>query len=109
MKFVLGVDVGTTKVKAAILNTSGKVISFASGESKLNIHGNHVEQDPEEIWHSVVKAIRKITGDKHIKKGLLGLSLSTQGGTLIIVDKDNKPLRPGITWMDSRAVKRGKG
>lgn len=108
MKYVLGVDVGTTRVKAVVMDSSAKIISFAAGESKIDIQDNRVEQDPEEIWHSVIKVIRKITRDKRIKKGLSGLSLSTQGGTLIVVDKDNKPLRPAITWMDTRAIREGK-
>jgi sugar (pentulose or hexulose) kinase len=108
MRYVLGVDVGTTKVKAVVLDDANKVVSFASGESKLNIWGNYAEQDPEEIWHSVVKVIKKIIKHERIKKRLVSLSLSTQGGTVILVDKDNKPLRAAITWMDTRAIEEGK-
>jgi len=108
MKFTLGVDIGTTKVKAVILDRCGKIISFASGESKINIHGNRVEQNPEEIWRSLVKVIKNITRNKRIKQRLDGLSLSTQGGTLIFMSEKDRPLRPAITWMDTRAMDEGK-
>ncbi len=104
-KFKLGIDIGTTRVKAMVVDSENKIVSFAAEEIKLHARDDFVEQDPEEIWGSVVKVIRKAISKEYIKKGLSGLSLSTQGGTLILIDREGNNLRPAISWMDTRAIK----
>lgn len=104
-RYRLGIDIGTTRVKAIVVDAEGKIASFASEELKLYVRGSFVEQDPEEIWNAFIKVVRETTSKKDIKQNLAGLSLSTQGGTLILVGKDGKPLRRAISWMDTRALK----
>ncbi len=107
-KYRLGIDIGTSNIKAVITDFNGKIINFASQKNKLFIHNNFVEQEPDQIWNSVVKVIKKVTNEKFIKKNLVGISFSTQGGTIILLDKNKKPLRRAITWMDTRAIEENK-
>lgn len=104
-RYRLGIDIGTTRVKAIIVDAEGKIVNFASENIELYVRDSFVEQEPEEIWNTVVKVVRMITSKKGIKQNLAGLSLSTQGGTLIVTGKDGKPLRRAISWMDTRASK----
>lgn len=104
-RFRLGIDVGTTRVKAVVIDEKGDIVRFASQGLRLYAQDSCVEEDPEEIWDAVVKVVREVTADEKIKSGLVGLSLSTQGGTLILVDQEGRPLRRAITWMDTRALR----
>ncbi|MBC7326640.1 hypothetical protein H5T87_00805 [bacterium] len=102
-RFRLGVDVGTTRVKSAVVDENGNIVSFASYQIRLYIEGNRIEIDPEELWRAVVAVIKQTTSSDFIKENLIGLSLATQGGTLILLDEKNNPIRRAITWMDTRA------
>lgn len=107
MAYVLGIDVGTTRVKVVVVNEQGDVVSSGSADSRVMFGpGERAEQDPEELWASVVWAVRKATKD--IGDRIRGASLSTQGGTLIVMDGDGTPLLPAITWMDRRARPEGE-
>lgn len=68
-------------------------------------HAGWAEQRPEELWQAVVTAVDRVlerfSGNR---KDIRALSLSTQRDTLICTDKESRPLRNAITWMDSRSV-----
>jgi len=105
----LGIDVGTTATKTLLINQSGEVITLAQQRYEIiPSHNTWVEQDPEDWWDAVVKTVRKVVRGDETKKRIKGISLSTQGGTLIPVDLEGKPLRKAITWLDQRAGKQGK-
>ncbi len=104
MSFLLGIDIGTTATKTLLINQDGKVIALAQQEYDIiPSHNTWVEQNPEDWWDAIVKTIRRVVKDDEIKKRIKGISLSTQGGTLILVDLEGKPLRKAITWLDQRA------
>ncbi len=109
MDLLLGLDVGTTATKALLMDVGGKAIASASyGYGLITPHENWVEQNPDDLWDGVVAAVRKVI--KHANPGdrILALSLSTQGGTLIPVDADYKPVCNAISWMDHRAYKQAE-
>jgi xylulokinase len=104
MDLLLGLDVGTTATKALLMDVKGKVIASASyGYGLITPHENWVEQNPDDLWNGVVTTIRKVL--EHVTSGdkVIALSLSTQGGTLIPVDADYRPVTNAISWMDHRA------
>jgi len=103
MKYILGIDVGTTRVKACIVDENGNIISSSFSKNNLySLDENKFEQDAKEIWYSVIKAVKGIPSK--IKAKVESLSISTQGGTLFPFDKNGNPLRRGISWMDLRAI-----
>ena len=104
MKYVLGIDVGTTGTKALLIDEKGNVISSAyKGYELIADKGGVVEQRAQDWWNAVVYATKKATEEISEKAQIAALSLSTQGGSSLLVDKDNNPLGNSLTWMDSRS------
>jgi len=109
MDLLLGIDVGTTATKTLLINQDGEVIALAQqGYKIIPSHNTWVEQNPEDWWNAIVKTVREVVKNDEIKKNIRGISLSTQGGTLIPVDTKGKPLRKAITWLDQRAGEQSK-
>jgi xylulokinase len=113
MKYLLGFDIGSSSVKATLLEiNSGKTVASAfSPESEMPMRSSQTgfaEQDPNMWWKELVKAVNKLhqqvsfNGDE---VAAIGIAYQMHG--LVCVDKDMKPLRPSIIWCDSRAVKIG--
>jgi xylulokinase len=113
MKYLLGFDIGSSSVKATLLEiASGKTIAAGFSPSlempMQSPQPGFAEQDPDMWWRELVNAVNKLhqqvsfSGDE---VAAIGIAYQMHG--LVCVDKDLKPLRPSIIWCDSRAVKIG--
>src|SRR5437899_538735 len=98
----LGLDLGTTNVKAVVASERGKILGEGSKPVKVfHVQQGGVEQDIEEIWSAAVSAIRQATGTiKRLK--IRGLGVSSQGGALQVLDRNGKPRGSVISWLDRR-------
>lgn len=100
----LGLDLGTTNTKALLLDDAGRIAAHGSAAVPMR-HGpgGTVEQDIEQIWSSTLDALRQIAGG-----GLAGsvraVGVSSQGGALVVLDGEGRPVGPVISWMDGRAA-----
>ena len=111
--YLLGFDVGSSSVKASLLDAeTGKLVSSAtSPKTELTISAKQpgwAEQDPEVWWEHVQRSaaqIRAEVGAKFTDVAAIGISYQMHG--LVLVDKNGKVLRPSIIWCDSRAVPYG--
>ena len=101
-KYLLGIDVGTTGTKTLLFTEDGKFVAHAYRGYELSTPAvGESEQDPEDFWRAICETVRAVcTGD--IGARVAAISLSTQGGTLVTVDKEGRPLRPAIVWNDAR-------
>lgn len=102
-KYLLGIDVGTTGTKAILFSAEGEQLgqvyrSYPTDNPRVGFS----EQNPEHWWQAVKETVRELCGDERIWKNVLALSMSTQGGTMLPVDREMKPLRPAIVWNDAR-------
>jgi len=102
---LLGIDVGTSSVKAVLLDVCGNLCAVCSAEYPLHhIRSAWVEQDPEDWWLATCQAIRETLAKvPHAAERVLGLAVSSQAPTLLPLDRDGRPLRPAMIWMDRRA------
>jgi len=110
MDYVLGIDLGTTALKAALFNQKGQTVASSTKEYKLYTPSPLVvELDPQVYWQALKNALAEIkqTNDIDIKN-ICSLGISAQGETLIPIDKDGKALRNAIIWMDNRAEEESK-
>jgi len=111
--FVLGYDVGSSSIKASLLDveTGKPVASATSPDSELEIIANKpgwAEQHPETWWKHVKNATSIILRDSGVDSNdIKAVGISYQMHGLVIVDKDQDVLRPSIIWCDSRAVNIG--
>ena len=103
-KNLLGVDFGTTALKACLFNEAGELLASESAQYKLITKGEFIEFDAEEFFNVFSQTIGKITSKFKVD----ALSVDTQGETLIVLDKAGKPLMNAIIWLDNRAEKQAK-
>ena len=98
---LLGLDIGTTSLKAVLFDEGGNRLAETNMDYTLDTHGERVEFDPLEYIRLVKEAIKEIEKTAPID----AISVDTQGETLILTDEDGNPTMPAIVWLDNRAVK----
>ncbi|MCB0335551.1 MAG: hypothetical protein KDD62_04575 [Bdellovibrionales bacterium] len=114
MELLLGLDIGSSAVKASLLDiASGSTISTGvSPQSEMAISSPHpswAEQDPELWWQHTVAAIQQaVQALPGSTWRVLAIGISYQMHGLVVLDKQGVPLRPAIIWCDSRAVSIGE-
>lgn len=106
MAYFMGIDVGTSSVKALIIDENGREIAVASRKyDVLNPKMNYAEQDPEEIWNATKEILQELVRRfPEVVDKLKGISYSGQMHGLLLVDKDGKPVHNMIIWQDHRSV-----
>lgn len=113
-KLLLGYDVGSSSVKASLLDAdSGKLIaSDYSPKQEMKIdspQSGWAEQHPDIWWLNLVTATKSILAQLHNSDyEILAIGISYQMHGLVIVDKDLNVLYPSIIWCDSRSVEIGE-
>jgi xylulokinase len=102
---LLGIDVGTSSVKAVLLDLRGNLCAVCQAEYPLHhIRPAWVEEDPEDWWRATCQAVREALAKvPHAPERVLGLAVSSQAPTLLPLDRAGRPLRPAMIWMDRRA------
>ena len=99
----LGIDIGTSSVKAVLLTEHGAVSSSASAPLEVSRPApGFSEQSPEAWWQATVRAVSALPEDARTRVRAVGLSGQMHGATLL--DAHNRPLRPAILWNDGRSA-----
>jgi xylulokinase len=92
---LVGLDVGTSAVKAVAISYDGEVLGLAEEPYELSTpKPGWAEQDPEDWWRAAQEALARIP------EGPIGLSGQMHG--LVVLDSDNRVIRPAILWNDGR-------
>jgi sugar (pentulose or hexulose) kinase len=104
---VIGLDLGTTEAKAALVGLDGQLLGFGRAGYPTDIGPDgRAEQDPRAWWAAVAAAVRAAQpGSAEV----LGICPVGQGPTLVAVRADGEPVRPALTWQDRRAGAGGYG
>src|SRR3954465_12553933 len=93
---LVGIDVGTTGVKAIRISETGEVLERAEVEYPLSIpQPGWAEQDPEDWWQATEAALDAVG-----REGPIGLTGQMHG--LVLLDAADRVLRPAILWNDQR-------
>lgn len=99
----LGIDVGTSLVKAAVIDAHGVVKAVASQPLTLDHPApGCVEQDIEEIWDGVRDVVRRARTEADAQRVEM-VAVTGQGDGCWLVDAAGAPVRPAVSWMDGRA------
>ena len=102
--YFIGTDVGTTGTKTIIIDENGNILGKGYQEYELIAgKGGFVEQNANDWWEAVKFSVNEAVKNINDKENIVAMSLSTQGGTTLPVDKDFNPLSLAYTWMDERA------
>lgn len=104
-RYLIGVDVGTTGTKALLFSEDGTLVSHAyRGYPLYTPQVGYSEQDAEDWWIAVKEAVREVCNGKGVGRQVVAIALSTQGGTVVPVDRDGVPLHRAIVWNDARCA-----
>ncbi len=102
----LGIDVGTSEVKALLLSESQHVVGSAGVALTLDRpQPGHSEQHPEAWWNATLAALASLR-QSHPKEyaAVRGIGLSGQMHGSVLLDQHNQVLRPAILWNDTRSA-----
>ncbi|GAG11093.1 unnamed protein product, partial [marine sediment metagenome] len=103
MEYLLGLDIGTSGVKALLISVEGKIISSKTESYPLATpHSGWAEQSPYDWWEATVNAIREIVSNGYIDANQIkGISLSGQMHSSVFLNNKMKVIRPAILWSDT--------
>ncbi|MCI8526467.1 MAG: xylulokinase [Oscillospiraceae bacterium] len=98
----LGVDLGTSSVKLILMDAAGKILRTVSKEYPLSMpHTGWSEQAPEDWWTQTKAGILELMAGLDASQ-LAGVSFGGQMHGLVILDKEDRVIRPAILWNDGR-------
>ena len=104
-KYLLAIDNGTQSVRALLFDLQGELVGKSRVELNPYFSPNPgwAEQEPDYYWQAVGRACRELWRETEIPANAVsGVSVTTQRGTVVCVDKQGKALRPAILWLDQR-------
>ncbi len=101
---IIGIDIGTGSAKAVAINYSGEAIASSQIHYfTLDAPQGYSEQDPKIIWNAFLNCLKEVI--KSLGQVPFAVSLSSCMHSLIVLDKDSKPVTNLITWADTRSEK----
>lgn len=110
MEYVMGIDLGTSSVKAVLMDRGGKVAAVASCGYEVEIpESGFAQQRPEIWWEQTKQAIREVAKKADVlSEQIKAVGFSGQMHGLVALDKEKHPLMPAIIWMDQRSKEQQK-
>ena len=104
MKYIIGIDIGTSAAKAVAVAVGGEVLAGAhvSYPPILSQPGYH-ELDPSVVLKAVIETLKEVIDKTKATAGLSGISFSCAMHSLVAIDKDGMLLTNAITWADTRS------
>ena len=105
MDFYLGIDIGTSRVKAVLFDQHFQACASAAQNTGPRLSANgEAEQDMAQLWQSVVAILRDIARHPALQNGRLrAIGLAGQGEGVWLCDAEGEPVGPGILWSDTRS------
>src|SRR5690348_14667969 len=106
MALVLGIDVSTTATKAVLIDESGAVVAIGAAEYPYDVpRPGWSEQDPQHWWDGAVEAIRGALAAADVDgSAVAAVGLTGQMHGAVLLDVDDRVLRPAILWNDQRTA-----
>lgn len=106
-KRYIGIDIGTTSLKAASFDENGRRLGLRCIQYPLDTDPKtgFVEADPEQYIRMCEQAIAELTEECGTAAAI---SVDTQGETLILADREGRALYPAVVWLDNRAAQEAK-
>ena len=101
----MGIDLGTTGLKVALLTENGEILGSDYCEYSIDSpQPGYAEQDPAAWWTGFIKACQQLKQKLPADfEEIAGIGICGQMHTQVYLDQDNQILRKSITWMDQRA------
>lgn len=107
MSYIVGIDLGTTNIKALVVNTLGDII-FKTSIPVETLHPENglAEQSPNALWLLVLNILKTVA--EHLPEKPLAVAFSAAMHSIMAIDKQGKPLTNALIWADNRAEKQAE-
>lgn len=107
MKYLLGIDIGTSGTKTVLFDSCLNAVAEDTYEYPLNQPQNGwAEQDPVDWYKATITTINNVIKKSNINpSNIVSIGLSGQMHGLVMLDENNKVIRPSIIWCDQRTGK----
>ena len=100
----IGVDLGTSAVKLLLMESGGKIEKIVSKEYALSFpHPGWSEQNPEDWYKQSIAGLKELLEGQD-KSQVAGISFGGQMHGLVILDREDRVIRPAILWNDGRTT-----
>lgn len=104
MTHALGIDIGTTNAKVALVDESGRLLASSARPINTVRDAGRAEQDAELIWTAVVEAVQAVIGPAGGGTEIGHIGIDSQYSSTVPVDRDCRPVGPLITYLDRRGT-----
>ena len=96
--FILGIDLGTSGVKAGLLNVESLKVEYVSTRS----YDDSAEQDPNVLWQCTIEAVKESVVQLGGQKTVKAIGLTGQMHGAVMYDADDNLIGPVINWKDEK-------
>ena len=105
MNYILGIDAGTSVIKAVLYTIDGiELCQSMCNTTVLSPKTGFFEQDMKEVWTALCNCTKEVLEKSDINQSnILAIGLTAQGDGCWLIDKEGNPLRNAILWLDGRA------
>ena len=105
MRYYIGIDLGTSAVKLLLMNGEGKICRTVTKEYPLEFpQPGWSQQNPEDWKRGVLEGLCELL-DGVDKASVRGIGCGGQMHGLVVLDKEDRVIRPAILWNDGRTAK----
>ena len=104
--YLLGIDIGTSSCKAALFREDGTVAASGGSDYPVSYpQRGWAEQDPENWWQGVCRAVRNMLSESGIDPSdIAGIGVDGQSWSAVALDREGKVLCPTPIWTDTRCA-----
>jgi xylulokinase len=100
---LIGVDVGTSSVRAIAFDTRGRRVAAAAHPTPMRVMESGGEYDPEAIFATALKALFEV-GRALAGRSVAGVAVTSIGESCVLIDGAGRPVAPSIVWHDRRTT-----
>jgi len=106
MKCFIGIDMGTSGIKAVVMEHDGKIIGtgYVENNELITPASLCVEQDPGNWWNALKKAVQNAVRESQASNRIVSMAVTGQMLGNVMLDKNKNPIGNCIIWMDQRAI-----
>src|SRR6185436_13562428 len=105
MAHAIGIDVGTTNLKVALVRDDAAIVGAAQRALAIDRGPDTAEQDAASLWEQLVDAVAEVTGAHPAgARDVAAVAVCSQYSSIVPVDADARPVAPMLMWQDQRGT-----